>query len=219
MAEAENKPNEQANPEVKPAAEAAKPAAAAPATAVAPAAAAPKAPAAPPKPNVLVATAWEGEIPARLLRSYGTGVEPLSTLGQNFVKVDRTLVHGVLRILREEYKFDYLVDCTAVHFPKNERPFEVVWIVYNHATHERVRVKAAFADGEAVPTVTDLWSTANWMEREIFDLFGIRFTGHPNMKRILLPDEWSGHPLRKDYPVNQQDSDWVKSNIGIESAQ
>ena len=132
MAEADNKPNEQPAAEVK-AAPAAAPAAAKP-------------PAAPPKPNVLAASAWEGEIPARLKRSYGEGVKPLSTLGQNFVVVDHTISHEVLRILREEYGFNYLVDCTAVHFPKNERPLEVVWIVYCHATNERIRVKASFAE-------------------------------------------------------------------------
>ncbi len=229
MAEGDNNPKDQpvsagdavtkpapAQP-VQPAAattEAAKPAA--------PAAAAPAAPKpapAPPKPNILAATAWEGDVPARLKHSYGSGVQTLTTLGQNFMVVDRSIAHEVLRILREEFAFNYLVDATTVHFPKNERPFEMVWILYRHSKNERIRVKAAFAEGEPVPTVTDLWPTANWMEREIFDMFGIKFTGHPDLKRILMPDDWQGHPLRKDYPVNKQDADWVKANLGIESAQ
>lgn len=190
-----------------------------PAVAAAAAPAAPKPAPAPPKPNVLAATPWENEVTERLKRSYGSGVQALSTVGQSFLVVDRTIAHKVLRILREEFAFNLLVDETAVHNPKNERPFEMVWIVYRFSKNERIRVKAAFADGEAVPSVTDLWPTANWLEREIFDLFGIAFTGHPNLKRILMPEEWKGNPLRKDYPLNRQDADWVKANIEIESAQ
>jgi NADH-quinone oxidoreductase subunit C len=191
------------------------PKAAAPAAAPA----APKPAPVPPKPNVLAAAPWEGEIPTRLKRSYGTGVETLITVGQKIAILDRTVVHGVLRTLRDEFKFDYLVDETAVHFPKKELQFEMVWIVYSHSSNERIRIKAAFEEGEQVPTVTDLWPTANWMEREIFDLFGIEFAGHPDLRRILMPPEWTGHPLRKDYPINKQDEEWVKTNLGIESAQ
>lgn len=121
--------------------------------------------------------------------------------------------------MRDDLGFDYLVDVTAVHYPKKDLPFELVWIVYSFSRNERIRVKASFADGEEVATVTDLWETANWLEREVFDMFGVKFTGHPNLKRILLPDEWTGHPLRKDYELRKQDQDWVKANLGIESAQ
>jgi len=210
-------------PEQKPAADPVK--AASPVVNEIPKAAAPAAPAAPkpapapPKPNVLVATEWVGEIPTNLKRSYGSGIETLITIGQKFAVVDHTVVHGVLRTLRDEFNFNALVDETAVHFPKNDLPFEVVWILYSHASNERIRIKAAFAEGEEVPTATDLWQAANWLEREIFDMFGIHFSGHPDLRRILMPPEWTGHPLRKDYPVNQQDEKWVKENLGIESAQ
>ena len=112
-----------------------------------------------------------------------------------------------------------LVDETAVHFPKNALPFVMVWVLYSHARNERLRVKASFADGKAVVTVTDLWPTANWLEREIFDMFGIQFQGHPDLRRILMPPDWTGHPLRKDHPVDRQDEAWVKANLGIERAQ
>ncbi len=80
-------------------------------------------------------------------------------------------------------------------------------------------MKTAIAENGTVPTVTDLWPTADWLEREIFDMFGITFDGHPNLKRILLPDGWKGYPLRKDYPILLQDKEWVQINLGIESGQ
>ena len=69
------------------------------------------------------------------------------------------------------------------------------------------------------PVRVPIWATANWLEREVFDMFGIKFDGHPDMKRILLPDGWKGHPLRKDYGILQQDNEWVQINLGIESGQ
>jgi len=83
----------------------------------------------------------------------------------------------------------------------------------------RLRLKAALGGQEETDSLSSVWPTANWLEREIFDLFGIVFRGHPALKRILLPDEWQGHPLRKDYDILQQDTAWVRENLGIESGQ
>jgi NADH-quinone oxidoreductase subunit C len=111
------------------------------------------------------------------------------------------------------------VDITALHYPQREEQFEVVWILYSFPRNERVRVKTSIKEGESAPSVVPLWSTANWLERECYDMFGVRFEGHPDLRRILLPDDWKGHPLRKDYGIIQQDQEWVQINLGIESGQ
>jgi len=191
-----------------------KPAAAAPAT---PAAAKPAAP--PPKPAAPVPTPWDSPMIAKLKGKYGSGVEPLTYLGQNYMIVDRSLIPEILQVLHNEQQFDYCVDITAVHYPKREKQFDVVWILYSFARNDRIRVTARIADGESIASSVPLWPTANWLEREVFDMFGIKFDGHPDMKRILLPDGWKGHPLRKDYGILQQDNEWVQINLGIESGQ
>jgi len=150
---------------------------------------------------------------------YGSGLDPLTYLGQNYLAVDRSLIPDILRLLRDEEQFDYCVDITAVHYPKREKPFDVIWILYSFPRNERVRVKTQIADSASLPSSVPIWPTANWLEREVYDMFGIKFDGHPDLKRILLPDGWKGHPLRKDYGILQQDQEWVQINLGIESGQ
>jgi len=150
---------------------------------------------------------------------YGSGLDEQRYLGQNYCTVPRSLIPDILRLLRDEEQFDYCVDLTAAHYPKREKQFDVVWILYSFARNERVRVKTQIADGESLPTSVPIWPTANWLEREVYDMFGIQFTGHPDLKRILLPDGWKGFPLRKDYGILQQDKEWVQINLGIESGQ
>jgi NADH-quinone oxidoreductase subunit C len=184
---------------------------------VAPAASKPAAPAA--KAAVPVPTPWDSPLVAKLKREYGSGIEPLTYLGQNYMVVDRSLIPEILQVLRNEEQFDYCVDVTAVHYPKREKQFDVVWVLYSFPRNERIRVKTQIADGETLPSSVPIWATTNWLEREVFDMFGIKFDGHPDMKRILLPDGWKGHPLRKDYGILQQDNEWVQINLGIESGQ
>ena len=111
------------------------------------------------------------------------------------------------------------MDITAVDWPKRAERFDVVYILYSFARNERVRVKTYIAEGYKPETVVNVHLTANWLEREVFDMFGIEFAGHPDMRRILLPEEWQGYPLRKDYGIIQQDDRWVQENLGIESGQ
>ena len=102
--------------------------------------------------------------------------------------------------LRRGYRF--LSDVTAVDWHPSEPRFEVVYHLFCHERKERLRLKCRLSgDPPEIATVTTVWRSANWYEREVFDLFGIRFTGHPDLRRILMPEDWEGHPLRKDYPV------------------
>ncbi|MGH9546106.1 MAG: NADH-quinone oxidoreductase subunit C [Terriglobales bacterium] len=157
---------------------------------------------------------------ARLKGQYGSGIREANTyLGQKYIVADSSLIPELLQVLRDREQFDYCVDVTAVHYPDREKQFDLVWILYSFPLNERIRVKALYADGEVVPSAVSLWPAANWLEREVFDMFGIRFEGHPDLKRILLPDGWKGHPLRKDYGIIQQDQEWVQINLGIESGQ
>jgi NADH-quinone oxidoreductase subunit C len=155
-----------------------------------------------------------------LRAQYGSGIREAATyLGQNYMVVEVTLIPEILRLLRDQEQFDYCVDVTAVHYPEREQQFDVIWILYSHPRNQRIRIKTMISDGEILPSSVSIWSTANWLEREVYDMFGIRFEGHPDLKRILLPDGWKGHPLRKDYGIIQQDTEWVQINLGIESGQ
>jgi NADH-quinone oxidoreductase subunit C len=182
----------------------------------APAAAKPVAAAKPPAPAPVP---WDSPMVAKLKSSYGSGIEPLTYAGQNYMTVDRSLIPEILQVLRNEEQFDYCVDVTAVHYPQREKQFDVVWVLYSFARNERIRVKTQISDGASLPSSVPIWVTANWLEREVYDMFGIKFDGHPDMKRILLPEGWKGHPLRKDYGILQQDNEWVQINLGIESGQ
>jgi NADH-quinone oxidoreductase subunit C len=209
--------------EKKPAAE--KPAAAAPAAPAKPAAPAAKPvapaakPAAPAKPAGPVPLPWTSPLVEKYKSQYGSGLDAQTYLGQNYFNVDRSLIPDILRLLRDEEQFDYCVDITAAHYPKREKQFDVVWILYSFPRNQRVRVKTQIADGATLPSSVSIWPTANWLEREVYDMFGIQFEGHPDLKRILLPDGWKGFPLRKDYDILRQDKEWVQINLGIESGQ
>jgi NADH-quinone oxidoreductase subunit C len=180
----------------------------------------PKAAAAPAKPAGPVLVSWDSAMVAKLKGQYGSGIrEANAYLGQNYMIVEPSIVSELLQILRDREQFDYCVDITAVHYPEREKQFDLIWILYSFPRNERIRVKTMIADGDSVPSAVPLWATANWLEREVFDMFGIRFDGHPDLKRILLPDGWKGYPLRKDYGIIQQDQEWVRANLGIESGQ
>jgi len=127
--------------------------------------------------------------------------------GNPLLLVDRERFHEALLFLKtaDGFLFDMLIDLTAVDYIQETPRFELVYQLYslklNHRLEVRVRLSA---EDPVADSVTDLWKTANWYEREVFDLFGIRFTGHPDLKRILLAESFEGHPLRKDYPMEKR---------------
>ena len=120
------------------------------------------------------------------------------------VYIDRAYIREACVLLRDnpQCPFDFLSDVTCVDWYPSEPRFEVIYHVLSVANRERVRLKVRL-DGNSpvVESVTPVWPAANFFEREVFDLFGIRFTGHPYLRRIQMPEDWEGHPLRKDYPV------------------
>ena len=124
-------------------------------------------------------------------------------LGELTVEVAPESIVPVCRTLKSTYKFVRLSTVTAVdRFPAEPR-FEVVYHLYSIEHNQRLRLKCRVGgETPAVDSVTGIWQGANWYEREVFDLFGIRFSNHPNLTRIMMPEDWQGHPLRKDYPVN-----------------
>jgi NADH-quinone oxidoreductase subunit C len=146
--------------------------------------------------------------------------------GQQRVVVPREAIYETLKLLKEQLGFDLLVDLTCVDYldyrgasesPGNSpRPlgegqgvraapkdrFGLVYLLANTATRERITVRCFVSDPQpTVPSAVGLWEGANWLEREVWDLFGIRFAGHPDLRRIVLPEEFTAHPLRKDYPL------------------
>ena len=162
----------------------------------------------------------DNELTRRYREHFGTAIlEAMEDRKQPILIVAAAELADVARYSRDEEKFNLLEDFTAVDWPRRERRFDLVAQLYSFTHNTRLRLKAQIADGEQPSSLSPVWPAANWLEREIFDLFGIVFRGHPNLKRILLPDEWQGYPLRKDYDILQQDTTWVRENLGIESGQ
>ncbi|WP_321529683.1 NADH-quinone oxidoreductase subunit C [uncultured Desulfuromonas sp.] len=122
--------------------------------------------------------------------------------GEVTVTVKKEDIVSVCRFLKEEAGYNFLCDLCGVDYLGQTPRFMVVYNLYNITTKERLRVKVPVEEQDCcVDTVSGVWSTANWPERECWDLMGISFAGHPDLRRILMPADWEGHPLRKDYPL------------------
>ncbi len=149
-------------------------------------------------------------------RFSGAVLEAVEFIGQVSIRIEPGRIVDVCSFLRDEpeTKFNYLSDLTCVHYPMDpERPLEVVYNLYSISRNERVRLKVAIAEDASVDSVTAVWPSANWMEREVYDLFGVNFLNHPDLRRILLPPDWEGHPLRKDYPLEFIENEWTKRHL------
>jgi NADH-quinone oxidoreductase subunit C len=142
--------------------------------------------------------------------------EAIRFLGQLSIAIERAQIVNVCRFLRdhETGPFNYLSDLTCVHRPEREAgKFELVYNLYSIPANRRVRLKVLTDEEVGVESVTGIWPSANWMEREVFDLFGIKFHGHPDLRRLLLPSDWEGHPLRKDYPLEFVENNWTANHL------
>jgi NADH-quinone oxidoreductase subunit C len=120
------------------------------------------------------------------------------------IYIERSAIREAASLLRSDPNcpFDYLSDVTAVDWYPSDPRFEVVYHLFSMSKKERVRLKVRLSgDSPSLESVTSVWPGANYFEREVFDLFGIRFNGHPYLRRLLMPEDWEGSPLRKDYPV------------------
>jgi NADH-quinone oxidoreductase subunit C len=152
----------------------------------------------------------------KLKEKFGEAVLDASEfLGQLSIRIEPSRIVEVCEALKTdaETPFNYLSDLTCVHYPdKKEAPFEVVYQLYSISKNDRVRLKAA-VNGEGIESVTSVWPAADWPEREVYDLFGVVFRNHPDLRRILLPPDWEGHPLRKDYPLEFVENRWTEEHL------
>ena len=162
----------------------------------------------------------DNELTKRYREKFGAAIlDALEDRKQGYLVVDAAQLAEIAKYSRDVEKFDLLEDYTAVDWPRREKRFDLVAILYSFPHNIRLRLKVPLGATETAQSLVEVWPTANWLEREIFDMFGITFSGHPDLKRILMPDGWEGHPLRKDYDILQQDTAWVRENLGIESGQ
>jgi NADH-quinone oxidoreductase subunit C len=147
-----------------------------------------------------------------------TPAETAETLKQRFGEVVRDVVHfrgevtalvdreklvEVSRVCKDELGYNYLSDVSCVDWLDRQPRFDVVYHLTSLVHWSRFRLKVQVNEGESIPTVIPVWAAANWAEREVWDLFGVEFEGHPDLRRLLMPEGWIGHPLRKDYPQTQ----------------
>ena len=183
----------------------------------APPAAAPPAPPAPPRPAAPAKVDLKAPVESAALRAlqerFAGAVQEVSYYaGEVTVLVARESLVEIGRFLRDDpgLRMDLLSNLTGADYPEREKRFEVVYHLFSIPGRTRINLKIRVADGEPAPSVTEIWKTANWHEREAFDLLGIPFAGHPDLRRILLADDWRGHPLRKEYPVKGYDRDHLK---------
>jgi NADH-quinone oxidoreductase subunit C len=134
------------------------------------------------------------------------------------IYVSRDELHAVAQALRERPELDFalLAELTAADFWPREPRFEIIYLMVSIERRARLRLKVRIDGRDAhLPTVSDIWPAANWLEREVWDLFGVVFDGHPELRRLLMPDDWQGHPLRKDYPVQIQKTPQVAEPLQV----
>jgi NADH-quinone oxidoreductase subunit C len=132
----------------------------------------------------------------------GAILDAKSALGELILSIRVAQIVDVCRLLKDSAGFERLSAVTAADWWPREPRFEVVYLLHSIRKNARLRISVRLGGDEEINSVCSVWRGANWYEREVFDLFGIRFRSHPNLERIMMPADWQGHPLRKDYPVH-----------------
>jgi NADH-quinone oxidoreductase subunit C len=151
--------------------------------------------------------AWDDPLAAALKEEFGDAVESARTFaGDLTLGVRRDAIAEVCASLKTKHRFTYLVDVCGADYPQREPRFDVLYHVHSFEANRRVRLRVKTDEATPVPTVTAVWRAANWPEREVWDMYGVRFSDHPDMTRILLWEGFNGHPLRKDFPVEGLDT-------------
>jgi len=125
--------------------------------------------------------------------------------GETTITVKKEKIVDICTLMRDDLGYNFLCDLCGVDYMGKTPRFMVVYNLYNITTKQRIRIKAPVEEGDSIDTVSTVWGTANWHERECWDLMGIKFDNHPDLRRILMPADWEGHPLRKDYPLQGPD--------------
>jgi len=122
---------------------------------------------------------------------------------QHWVELEGEQLVEICRWLRDdaETAFDYLIDVTAVHWPEDPQPMELVYILHSTTRNDRLRLKVRTTLHGSVPSLSEIWESANWNERETYDMFGVRFDGHPDLRRILMPEDYTDFPMLKEFPL------------------
>ncbi len=128
-------------------------------------------------------------------------IEAVEAHGEVIFRVERDGLDKVLRILRDDHQYQQLMEIAGVDYPARAERFEVVYMLQSLTRNHRVMVKCTASEDTPVPTVTTLWPNAGWLEREVFDLYGVTFAGNPDLRRILTDYGFEGHPFRKDFPL------------------
>jgi len=159
---------------------------------------------------------------------------PGAVTGVSYYLGDWTLLVAADRLLEvathlrraPDASFDLCSDVTATDWPPRAERFDVVYCLFSIRHRQRLRMKVKVGDGQPLASVTGIWPAANWLEREVFDMFGVNFVGHPDRRRILMPEDWQGHPQRKDYPLEgpgellmENPVDWLKLRQAKEEAE
>jgi NADH-quinone oxidoreductase subunit C len=157
--------------------------------------------------NYLEAKMSKQEIIQAIKTKFADAIEEINDAVDLTIRVKKECILEICSFLHDspDLRFNYLSDICGVDYLQNstnsQSRFDVVYHIYSIDKKHRLRIKAAVNENEAISSVESVWKSANWYEREAYDMFGIMFDNHPDLRRILLPEDWNGHPLRKDYPL------------------